>query len=357
MNPDGKFWAGKSVLVTGHTGFKGAWLAHWLNALGARVSGFALTPDTEPNLFTQSGVATVTDHAVGDMRDLEAVARALHRCEPEIIFHLAAQSLVKRSYAKPVDTFATNVMGTVNLLQAVRTTPSVKAIVVITTDKCYENREWIWAYRENDPLGGRDPYSASKACAELATNAYRASFLADANVMIATARAGNVIAGGDWAEDRIIPDCVRAFLAGRDVRVRNPHAIRPWQHVLEPLLGYLLLAERLYGGVAAAAGAFNFGPAQEDTCSVSDVVQTFGQSWGPKAGWSFDGGQHQHEARFLSLDSAKARAELGWKPRLHLAQTLEWTAEWYRSVASGASALEMTQQQLKDYQSMDRVSR
>lgn len=353
VNPSTAFWSGKSVFLTGHTGFKGSWLAHWLHVLGANSSGFALAPEGDLNLFVQSNVAATLRHTVGNILDLEALTRDFVAAKPEIIFHLAAQPLVRRSYAQPVETFATNVMGTVNVLQAARNAPSVKAVVVITTDKCYENQEQSRRYQETDPLGGHDPYSASKAAAELATAAYRSSFLAEQGISVATARAGNVLGGGDWAEDRLIPDCIRSFLRGEAVVIRNPTSTRPWQHVLEPLAGYLVLAERLHSGEVGAAGAFNFGPSSESDSSVGNVVNAMIRRWGTGAHWQPDIGTHVHEARLLAVDSSKARATLNWRPRLSLAETIEWTVDWYRSVAAGSSAADLTLRQIEAYQSKE----
>ncbi len=349
VNPDRAFWKNQRVLITGHTGFKGAWLAHWLRSLQVQLAGFALAPEGGLNLFSQSGLAEQMDHLVGDIRDLDAARQAIEQVSPTVIFHLAAQSLVRRSYAEPLVTLATNVMGTANILEAARSTPSVKAVVVVTTDKCYLNEEWVWPYRESDPLGGRDIYSASKAAAEIATGAYRDSFLASAGKMVATARAGNVIGGGDWAEDRLVPDCIRAFVAGEKVKLRNPLSTRPWQHVLEPLLGYILLAERLACGDMAAASAFNFGPDQSDEGSVGQVVDEIARLWGGDAAWLLDTGANPHEARLLSVDSSRARAVLAWRPRLELKQALAWTVDWYRSIAFGASAWDMTRRQIDQY--------
>ena len=351
MNPSPAFWAGKRVLVTGHTGFKGAWLALWLRQLGARVSGFALEPDTRPNLFALAGLTETLEHAIGDLRDPDAVDKAVGQARPDIIFHLAAQALVRRSYAQPIATFATNVMGTAHLLEASRKSATVKAIVVVTSDKCYENRELARPFVEGDPLGGHDPYSGSKACAEIVTAAYRDSFLAERRLAVASARAGNVIGGGDWADDRLLPDCIRAFELGRKALIRNPRAVRPWQHVLEPLAGYLLLAEHLHRGDARCASAFNFGPPEEDARPVSWLAGESARLWGDGATWAVDDRSHPHEAQMLSLDASKARKLLAWRPRLTLEEGLAWTVSWYRAVARGAMARQETLEQISRYAS------
>jgi CDP-glucose 4,6-dehydratase len=338
-----KFWAGKRVFVTGHTGFKGCWLALWLASLGARVSGFALKPPGSPSLWAlvegKAGIAST----IADIRDLGALAKAIDSSDPEIVFHLAAQSLVRLSYDDPVGTYATNVMGTVHLLEAVRKAPSVRAVVNVTSDKCYQNLETGQAYLESDPMGGRDPYSSSKGCAELVTTAYRASFPNGA--ALASARAGNVIGGGDWAQDRVVPDTVRAA-------VGNPRAVRPWQHVLEPLAGYLQLAEHLHGSPAMFSEGWNFGPDEKDAVPVEMVVSTITRLWGPPASWATDKGTHPHEAHFLKLDSSKARSRLGWKPRLGLQMALEWTVGWYRTQAQGADARQLTLAQIERYMTL-----
>lgn len=356
-----QFWTGRSVLVTGHTGFKGGWLSLWLQQLGARVTGYALAPPTTPSLFEQAGVAAGMTSHLADIRDLDALRRVVAASAPEVIFHLAAQPLVRASYDQPVETYATNVMGTVHLLEAARAQPSVRAIVIITTDKVYDNREWTWGYREIDRLGGRDPYSNSKACAELVTDAYRRSFFAperhgtgpgDHRVAIATARAGNVIGGGDWARDRIIPDAMRAFLAGQPVVVRNPASTRPWQHVLEPLAGYLALGERLAGEGPALGEAWNFGPPDDQVVPVGDLMTRLAAAWGEGAGWhTVAQASAPHEARLLRLDVAKARAELGWRPVLSLATALDWIVEWHQAVGRGGDARAITAQQIARYTS------
>ncbi|MBV9772383.1 MAG: CDP-glucose 4,6-dehydratase [Gemmatimonadetes bacterium] len=353
------FWAGKRVLVTGHTGFKGSWLALWLQALGAEVTGYSLAPPSTPSLFQLADVAGGMKSVEGDVRDLERLAATVRSEEPEVVVHMAAQSLVRQSYSDPVETYATNVMGTVHLLEAVRRTPSVRAALVVTSDKCYENREWVWGYRENEPMGGFDPYSNSKGCAELVTSAYRSSFFrpggSTAATAVASARAGNVIGGGDWAADRLIPDMLRAFLAGEPVRIRNPHAIRPWQHVLEPLAGYLRLAERLCEGGGDYAEGWNFGADDRESRPVSWIVERLTALWGEGARWELDAGEHPHEAHYLKLDCSKARERLGWTPRLPLEAALEWIVEWYRAYRSGDDVRGITEAQISRYQ--DELSR
>lgn len=353
MNPDPTFWSGRSVLVTGHTGFKGAWLALWLGRLGARVTGFALAPEHEPSLYGLMG-ADGCESRIADIRDRDAVRACLEAARPTVVLHLAAQALVRPSYGDPVGTYGTNVMGTVHLLEAVRTVGGVEAVVVITSDKCYENREWPWPYRENEPMGGHDPYSSSKGCAELVTAAYRASFFTGPDATrIATARAGNVFGGGDWSVDRLLPDIVRAFGSGKPVEIRNPAAVRPWQHVLEPLAGYLGLAESLAGQEGAGcAEAWNFGPAEDDCRPVSHLVERLAAGWGNGASWRLAPGPHPHEAAFLKVDSSKARARLNWTRRLPLDEALAWTAEWYRAQRDGADARTLTLDQIARYEAL-----
>jgi CDP-glucose 4,6-dehydratase len=340
------FWPGKRVLVTGHTGFKGSWLVLWLHSLGARVQGYALEPASTPSLWTLLGLDSEVKGRIADVRDLAAVRRAFEEGQPEIVFHLAAQSLVRPSYDDPVGTYATNVMGTVHVLEAAKGCAATRVVINVTSDKCYENRETNQAYVESDAMGGHDPYSSSKGCSELVTAAYRRSFPGKA---LASARAGNVIGGGDWAADRLIPDLVRAVLRDEAAMIRNPGAIRPWQHVLEPLAGYLALAQKLWGDPARFAGGWNFGPVLEDALPVKDVADTFVRTWGKPASWKTDGGKHPHEAHYLRLDASKARKDLGWKPRLGLKDAIAWSADWYRKQAAGAPARELCLAQITQY--------
>lgn len=349
--PDPGFWGGRKVFVTGHTGFKGGWLALWLQQLGAEVTGLALAPATEPSLFALADVGREMHSLIGDIRDVAVVMNAIARSKAEIVLHLAAQPLVRTSYADPLTTYATNVMGTAHVLEAVRRAGSVKAVQVITTDKCYDNQEWEYPYRETDPLGGYDPYSNSKACAELVADCFRRSFMSEAGIHLATSRAGNVVGGGDWAPDRIVPDCVRALQAGRPIDIRSPGAIRPWQHVLEPLSGYLVLAERQFANDAATAGAFNFGPESSATVSVGDLAAGIVRHWG--AGQINVGADPKklHEAKTLKLDTSKANARLGWFPRWDFERTLFHTVDWYRRVlCEGESARRLCLAQIADYQ-------
>ncbi len=355
LNP--AFWAGKRVLLTGHTGFKGSWLSLWLQAMGAQVTGYALAPPTTPSLFDVAAVGQGMTSILGDIRDLSAVQRAFAEHQPEIVIHMAAQSLVRRSYQDPVNTYATNVMGTVHVLEAIRTTGGVKAVVNVTTDKCYKNREWVWGYRENDSLGGHDPYSNSKACAELVSAGYRSSYFntdahAQHGVSLATARAGNVIGGGDWAPDRLIPDILAAFEQGKPASIRNPNAVRPWQHVLEPLRGYLTLAERLYEEGPDYAQAWNFGPREEDAKTVGWIAGQMAGLWGEGAQYQTGAGSHPHEAGYLKLDISKARGRLEWQPALSLADTLKLTIEWARQRQQGADVRQLTLAQIQAYQTV-----
>ena len=353
VNPDPSFWRGRRVLVTGHTGFKGAWLSLWLESLGAEVSGLALAAlPTEPSLFALACELGGRDRRA-DLREHADVRAVVEASRPEVVFHLGAQSLVRASYTDPVGTYATNVMGLVHLLDAVRHVSGVRVVVNVTSDKCYENREWLWAYREDEPMGGHDPYSSSKGCAELITTAWRRSYFAVEAVAMASARAGNVIGGGDWALDRIVPDCIRAFSAGRTVEVRNPRAVRPWQHVLEPLCGYLLLAERLWHDGAAVAEGWNFGPAEADALPVAEIVGTLAALWGEGAGLTVTSALQPHEAGSLKIDASKARARLGWQPRLKVATTLAWTAEWYRRQRDGTAARALCLEQIERYQTLE----
>lgn len=344
------FWRGKCVLLTGHTGFKGSWLSLWLQSLGAQVHGLALDPPTSPNLFTEAQVVKgMASHTIGDIRNLATMQQAMQKAQPDIVIHMAAQPLVRLSYVEPVETYATNVMGTVHVLEAARQVASVKAIVVVTTDKCYDNKEWAWGYREDEPMGGHDPYSNSKGCAELVTSAYRSSFLQAQGKAVATARAGNVIGGGDWAADRLVPDILRAFEKNQPVVIRNPHATRPWQHVLEPLSGYLTLAEHLYTQGQAFAEGWNFGPKDDDARPVQWIVETMVNSWGNGASWRQDVGNHPHEANYLKLDISKARACLGWQPRWPLATALEQISKWHHAWLAHEDMKQLCLDQIQHY--------
>lgn len=347
--PDAGFWRGKRVLLTGHTGFKGAWLALWLQRLGAQVTGLALAPATRPSLFELAGVAQTLDHHVADLRDAAAVARVVQAARPEIVLHLAAQALVRESYREPVTTWASNVLGTVHVLDALRQHPGARVAVCVTTDKVYRNREWHHPYRESDELGGHDPYSASKAACELAIASYRDAFLAEQGLALASARAGNVIGGGDWAADRLLPDAVRAWQRGDTVQIRRPEATRPWQHVIEPLAGYLCLAQALWQD-ATLAGAWNFGPLAHERATVRQVVDLARAAWG---GGSVDYAQEPqgpHEAGWLALDTSKAQAQLALQPRWDLEQSVLRTLRWYRAQHEGADALSLCLRDLEAWE-------
>jgi CDP-glucose 4,6-dehydratase len=355
LNP--AFWNGKRVLLTGHTGFKGGWISLWLQSMGAQVVGYALAPPTSPSLFEVADVGKGMTSIIGDIRDLAKLQATFAEHSPEIVVHMAAQPLVRYSYIEPVETYSTNVMGTVHLLEAVRNTPGVKVVVNITTDKCYENREWVWGYRENEPMGGYDPYSNSKGCAELVSAAYRSSFFnvsghAQHGVALATVRAGNVIGGGDWAQDRLIPDILAAFEQRSLVNIRNPHATRPWQHVLEPLRGYLTLAERLYEHGPSYAEGWNFGPNDEDAKPVGWIVEQMAQMWGNDAHWKIDTGEHPHEANYLKLDISKARSRLNWQPVLRLNDALKLIIDWAKQRQAGADMRKLTLAQIHAYQAL-----
>jgi CDP-glucose 4,6-dehydratase len=345
-------WHRRRVLVTGHTGFKGGWLSVWLRSLGAEVAGYALDPPTNPSFFDIVRVgAALSDHR-GDIRDASSIREVVKAFDPQVVFHLAAQPIVRCGYREPVETYATNVVGTASVLDACRHASSVRAIVSVTTDKCYENHEWVWGYRENDRLGGFDPYSSSKACAELVTDAFRRSFFGTAStrVGVATARAGNVVGGGDWAEDRLVPDLARAVAAGKPATIRNPKAIRPWQHVLEPLYGYIALAEHLLKDPDTYSGAWNFGPAATSFETVQRVLVLMGELWKGKLKWSVDTENHPHEAGRLVLDSTKARVELGWVPKLELEDALRLSVEWYAAhLAGGTDMRRLTEGQIAWY--------
>jgi len=354
MNPS--FWRDKRVLVTGHTGFKGSWLCLWLQLAGARVYGYSLPPPTRNNLFEAARVGAGMDDRQGDVRDVAALVAACEAAAPEIVFHLAAQALVRRSYEDPLETLSTNVLGTANVLEAVRRTGHARAVVVVTSDKCYENREWHWSYREKSALGGRDPYSTSKACAELVAKTFRESFFSGMTdgqrVLVATARAGNVIGGGDWAHDRIVPDAIRALTSGGQLALRFPGSTRPWQHVLEPLSGYVELAERLASGDASCAEAWNFAPSDDEARPVGWLVERLYAEWGSALDWVPQEGQQPHESTYLKLDASKARARLGWRPRLGIDETVQWVVDWYRRDAAGEDPRALTEQQIRRYQEL-----
>lgn len=344
---DPGFWSGRRVFLTGHTGFKGAWLSLWLQSLGAELTGFSNGVPTDPALYGLARVGEGMASVDGDVRDAGALAAALAAARPEVVIHMAAQPMVRRSFAEPAATYETNVMGTVNLLEAARAAATARVVVNVTSDKCYENREWDWGYREDEPMGGHDPYSSSKGAAEIVTAAYRRSFFADpGGPRLASARAGNVIGGGDWGEDRLVPDVMRAVLGGEEVRVRNPNAIRPWQHVVNPLSGYLTLAEALWEDPELARG-WNFGPAEEDARPVGWLVERLAELWPQRVRWSVDEGPHPHEAHYLKLDSSLARARLGWHPVAPLETALEETAAWYRELEAGAEMRAVTLGQIE----------
>jgi CDP-glucose 4,6-dehydratase len=351
------FWKGRSVLLTGHTGFKGSWLSLWLGALEANVTGYALEPPTKPSLFEQADVASGLRSIRADVRDFPRLKAVITDCRPDVIIHLAAQSVVRRGYEDPIETYSSNVIGTVNLLEALRQLGQPCVVVNVTSDKCYENREWVWGYRENDSLGGHDPYSNSKACAELVTAAFRSSYFRADNsahhlVAVASARAGNVIGGGDWTRDQLVPDLIRAFVAGQPCLIRNPCAIRPWQFVLEPLRGYLMLAERLSEDPGLFASAWNFGPSEEDAKPVSWIADKLVRSWGSGTSWRHDARTHAPETRHLRLDTSKTRASLGWHPVLPLERALAWTAEWYQAFHAGDDLGFLTRTHIQRYESI-----
>ena len=354
-------WQGRKVFLTGHTGFKGGWLALRLAHLGANVRGYALAPATEPSFFSTARVDRVIDDIRGDLREPSALDRAMREFQPEAVFHLAAQALVRPSYADPVGTYSTNVMGTAHVLESIRKLPSVRAAVIVTTDKCYLNREWHWGYRETDPLGGNDPYSSSKACVEILSASYRNSYFpperfATHGVALATARAANVIGGGDWSEDRLLPDLIRGFLSGKPVLIRRAHAIRSWQHVLEPVAGYLALGERLLAGEMEFAEAWNFGPWDDDAWPVGQIATEMAHRWGNGASWIADESESVHEAGYLKVDSSKARSRLHWRPRLKLQSALEWLVDWYQAWHHGANMHEFSLSQIARYETLMRAS-
>ena len=360
MNMHSSFWQSRRVLITGHTGFKGSWLSLWLQCLGANVVGYALDPPTEPNLFQTAKVAERMSSITADVLDRSALKSAIEKHQPEVVFHLAAQSLVRESYKNPVETFSTNVMGLVHLLEAVRTTDGVRAVVCVTSDKCYQNREWVWGYREDEPVGGYDPYSSSKGCSELVAAAYRNSFFNEREysqheVAVATARAGNVIGGGDWAKDRLLPDLIRSVSRGEDIVLRNPHAIRPWQHVLDPLAGYLMLAESLFKDGPRFSEAWNFAPAESHT--VTQVVGQLLSLWGSQVSAKHDQSRQPHEDPYMILDSTKARVKLDWKPVLDLRTSLSWIVTWVKRLQAGADMRSVTESQIRAYMDIDQNSR
>lgn len=355
--PDRSFWKGRRVFVTGHTGFKGSWLSLWLNALGADMTGYALDPPTQPSLFQQACIADTVRSIHGDIRDFSALKSALDECRPEVILHMAAQSVVRRGYEDPVETYSSNVMGTVHLLEGVRQLGQPCVVVNVTSDKCYANQEWVWGYRETEPMGGRDPYSNSKGCAELVTTAYRESFfpldsIGRHGVALASARAGNAIGGGDWTCNQLIPDLIRAFVAGQPCLIRNPSAFRPWQFVLEPLRGYLLLAERLSADGRQFASGWNFGPGESDAKPVSWIADELVRLWADGSAWNRDSATHLPEAHALKLDASKARAYLGWHPMLPLAPALEWIVEWYEGFRTGRDLRCLTCTQIERYEAL-----
>jgi len=348
------FWKDKKVFITGHTGFKGSWLCLWLHKLGAKITGYALNPPTTPSLFELCNISWLVNSVIADIREKDKLAEAMQKASPEIVIHMAAQPLVRESYKNPVETYEINVMGTVNLFEAVRRCKCVKAVINVTTDKCYENQEWVWGYRENEPMGGYDPYSNSKACSELVTAAYRNSFFypgdyANHGVAIASARAGNVIGGGDWAIDRLVPDCIRALLKEEKIVIRNPRAIRPWQHVLEPLSGYLLLAQKLYDEGPRFAEGWNFGPDDNDAKPVEWIVDTMCKKWGHDASYEIDKGEHPHEARYLKLDCSKAKTVLGWHPRWNLEKTIDNIIEWSQAYKQKEGLLEVCLKHIDEF--------
>ena len=355
---DATFWKGKKVLITGHTGFKGSWLSLWLQTRGVNTIGYSLPPPTKPSLFEIGNISEGMVSIKGDVRDLDHLKTVIAEHTPEIVIHMAAQSLVRYSYSNPIETYSTNVMGTANVLEAIRQTDSVKVVLIITSDKCYENREWLWGYRENDPMGGHDPYSSSKGCAELVTSAYRSSYFSKKDyqthsVALASARAGNVIGGGDWGADRLVPDIMSAFMANQPVVIRFSKNIRPWQYVLEPLSGYLTIAEKLWENGGKFAGPWNFGPNDQGAKSVSWVADNLVKLWGQNASWVLDKKSHPHEATYLKLDCSKAKSMLGWEPKLDLDTALKWTIEWYRGYTQNQDMRLITEGQISHYETME----
>jgi CDP-glucose 4,6-dehydratase len=350
VNP--AFWKNKKVFLTGHTGFKGSWMSLWLQEMGALVHGFALEPDSDPALFKEASVKKNMESTIGDIRDLSKITECMTSFNPDILIHMAAQPLVRKSYADPVETYATNVMGTVHVLEAARKCSHLKAIVIVTTDKCYENKEWEWSYRENEAMGGHDPYSSSKGCAELVTSAYRRSFFnTPDSAAVASARAGNVIGGGDWAADRLIPDILSAFAKAEPVIIRNPLATRPWQHVLEPIAGYLVLAEALYTEGHTLAEEWNFGPKDQDCRPVNWILDKMVYQWGAGASWELDKNNNPHEAGFLKLDCSKAASRLKWQPKWNLEETLSSIINWHQIHLGGGDVKEQCLKEINKYTS------
>lgn len=354
---DKGFWRGRRVFVTGHTGFKGSWLCLLLNELGSKVKGFALDAPTNPSLFKEARIAEFADSEIGDIRDFESLFQSIHNFQPDVLIHMAAQPLVRYSYVAPIETYAINVLGTANVLEAAKMCGSIKSVVCVTTDKCYENREWLWPYRETEPMGGHDPYSASKGCAELVTASYRKSYYLEKAIGLASARAGNVIGGGDWASDRLIPDILRAFENNQPVVIRSPNAIRPWQHVLEPLSGYLMLAERLYKKFDGFDEGWNFGPYEDDAKPVNWVLDRMVEAW-PETSWELDMTVgNPHEANFLKLDISKARTKLNWKPTWKLDQTLVRIVNWHRAWLSNCDMQEYSKKEIKEFMNFEEHSK
>jgi len=347
---DSSFWKGKKVFITGHNGFKGSWLSLWLQSMGSAVKGYSLDVNTKPALFTQANIAADMESEIGDIRNLDQLTKSMVIFSPDILIHMAAQALVRLSYQEPIDTYTTNVIGSVNVLEAARKCPNLKAIVSVTTDKCYENKEWEWGYRESEPMGGHDPYSSSKGCAELVTSAYRSSFFSsEGTASLASARAGNVIGGGDWAEDRLIPDILRAFEKSKPVIIRNPLSIRPWQHVLEPLSGYLVLAQELFLNGDKFAEGWNFGPKDEDCKPVSWILDYMVKSWGNNASWVLDENNNPHEAAFLKLDCSKASNRLKWNPKWNLQLTLKSIVDWHQIYNNGGDLKKLCLKEINKY--------
>lgn len=345
-----KFWKGKKVFITGHTGFKGSWLSLWLQSMGAEIKGFSLAPRTLPSLYYEANVGEKMESVFGDIRDKDFVLDSMRQFNPDVVFHMAAQPLVRASYREPIDTYSTNIMGTIHVLEGARYCSNLRAIVNVTTDKCYANNEWDWGYRENEPMGGFDPYSSSKACSELVTNAYRSSFLKKSGIAVATARAGNVIGGGDWSEDRLIPDILNAFVNKEPVVIRNPNSIRPWQHVLEPLSGYLILAEKLYINGHPFAEGWNFGPYDQDVQPVLWIVEKMTSDWNHKEKWKIDSDEQPHEANYLKLDISKAKNHLGWMPSWDLTVAIDKIIKWHKSWISGTNAQALCLRQINEFQ-------